>query len=208
MHSSELENTLFWSSLLQIWILSMQERLHRSPKTISSAFGFYITITLFDAMSLLSAHTSEDKLFGDWGHFIDMRFHMNMLLFFTTEMGHISLIIQYYEYIHRRGQPYMNVFYMMSGQITPHSIGLNNENKIKNILKKTRICFKLIKLFLFSAPITAFIISTLSYLDLFQFLAPFQYFNFIISNQKVFTNNNTFWFNSFTNIFVDSILLV
>ena len=85
-------------------------------------------------------------LIGDWGYFIDMQFHLNMMLFFGLGVGYISLIIQYYEYIRRRGQPYMNVFNMMSGQITPHSIGLDNENTIKEILKKIKICFKLIDL--------------------------------------------------------------
>ena len=129
----------------------------------------FIVSSLFILKCLYSALTPSKTtnfylLIGDWGHFMDMRFHLNMVLFFGLEIGHLSLIIQYYEYIRRRGQPYMNVFNMMSGQITPHSIGLSNENIIKNILKKTRICFKLINLFVFSVPIAAFIISISSFL--------------------------------------------
>ena len=97
-------------------------------------------------------------LIGDWCHFIDMRIHMNMTVFFGLGMAYLSLVIQYYEYIGNRGQPYMNVFNMMSGQITPHSIGLNDENTINDILKKTKICFKLIDIFLFSIPIPTLMI--------------------------------------------------
>ena len=58
----------------------------------------------------------------------------------------------------------MNVFNMISGQITPHSIGLNDENIIKDILKKTRIYFKFIDLFRFLALFGGFIISISSFL--------------------------------------------
>ena len=93
-----------------------------------------------------------------------MRFHMNITVFFALVLGYLSLIIQYYEYFCGRGQPYMNVFNMISGQITPHSIGLNDENIIKDILKKTRICFKLIDLLRFSVPIVTLVISNSSFL--------------------------------------------
>ena len=83
-------------------------------------------------------------LIGDWCHFMDMRFHMNLAIFFCLGMGQLSQIIHYYEYIRDRGQPYMNVFNMMSGQITPQSIGITDEKIIIDILRKTKISFKLI----------------------------------------------------------------
>ena len=52
----------------------------------------------------------------------------------------------------------MNFFNMMSGQITPHSIGLTDETSIKVILKKTKSLLR------FSAPLCAFMVSILSFL--------------------------------------------
>ena len=46
-----------------------------------------------------------------------------------------------------RGQPYMNVFNMMSGQMTPHSISLLDSNRIKEILFKTRKVFNINQIF-------------------------------------------------------------
>src|ERR1700759_148343 len=44
---------------------------------------------------------------GDWGHFIDMGFHINMTLFLAFGVGVLSQVVQYYEYLCGRGQPYM-----------------------------------------------------------------------------------------------------
>ena len=52
----------------------------------------------------------------------------------------------------------MNVFNMMSGQITPHSIGLTDKTSIKVILKKTK------SLLSFSATLCAFMVSISSFL--------------------------------------------
>ena len=123
----------------------------------------YILRCLYSA---LTPPKSDDFYFliGDWGHFIDMRFHMNMMLFFSISVGVTSQLIHYYEYLCGRGQPYMNVFNMMSGQITPHSIGLTDEISINVILKKTRLSFKLNEWFRFITPHVTFTIAISSFL--------------------------------------------
>ena len=210
-------------------------------------------------------------LIGDWGYFVGLQFQVNIMQFLWIGVGLVSQIAHYYEYVCDRGQPYMNVFNMMSGQITPHSIGLNDEKIIKVILKRTRICFKLndfarnstiqsaamlsmlcflifvdvsfknVSLALINTMILTLVVhymfngifSQILYfhiicyylklkqrevnnylrkvienkkkIKIFRVFSPdwsFHYFNFIISNQKFFTQHNMFWFNSFTIIFL------
>ena len=115
--------------------------------------------------SLTPSKTNDfHLLIGDFGHFLDMGFHMNMGIFLAFGVGVLSQLIHYYEYVCRKGEPYMNVFNMMSGQITPHSIGLTDETSINVILKKTRLSFKLIDLIRFLTALSSFIISISSFL--------------------------------------------
>ena len=47
-----------------------------------------------------------------------MKYHLNMSVVLIFSLGQLSLFLHYYEYLCDRGQPYMKVFLMMSGQIT------------------------------------------------------------------------------------------
>ena len=138
---------------------------------------------LYSALTPSQA-TDFHLLIGDWGHFIDMQFYMNFTLLLGFIFSIVSQIIHFYEYHCCRGQPYMNVFNMMSGQITPHSIGLTDENTIKDILKKNK---NVLQIYRFIAG--------------FNPLCSFHYLNFIISNQGFFTQHHMLWFISFINIF-------
>ena len=122
-------------------------------------------------------------LIGDWGHFIDMQFHMNLTLMFGISIGFLSKISHYYEYVCCRGQPYMNIFNMMSGKITPHSIGLTNAKIIKAILKRIRICFKI-----YDTSRVANIIAAI--------------ISFFFSQLRHFTKNNLLWIASFSEFYL------
>ena len=73
-------------------------------------------------------------LIGDWGYFIDMQFHLNLTVVLVLCVGQLSQIVDFNEYVGGRGQPHMNVFNIISGQITPHSIGLTDERILTAIL--------------------------------------------------------------------------
>ena len=75
--------------------------------------------------------TPEFHLYvGDYGYFLGMKFHINMTAGLIICLALLSLFLHYYEYLCGRGQPYMKVFLMMSGQITPNSIGIIDEKSI------------------------------------------------------------------------------
>ena len=76
---------------------------------------------------------------------------MNVAIHLTFLLTHLSQVIHFYDYLRGRGQPYMKLFDMMSGRVTPYSLGLNDEKMIKDILYKTRIAFLLNDLVRYSA---------------------------------------------------------
>ena len=51
--------------------------------------------------------------------------------------------IHYYNYRMGIEPTYLSVFEMMSGLVTPHSIGLNDEKSVLKLLKTSRILFKI-----------------------------------------------------------------
>ena len=113
----------------------------------------------------MTTKTSDFHLYiGDYAYFMGMKFHLNMAISLFFSITVLSHIIHYYNYLCCRGEPYMKVFFMMSGQTTPHSIGLYDERGVKDILKKSRIAFKLLELIRLSVVVLAFLISFSSFL--------------------------------------------
>ena len=100
------------------------------------SIGILFKILKFIYLLLMTTKTSDFHLYvGDFGYFIGMNFHINMTISLFFSIAGFSLIIHYYNYLCGKGEPYMKVFHMMSGQITPHSILLNDKRKVKNIFK-------------------------------------------------------------------------
>ena len=146
MHSSELENTLFWSTLLQICVLSIQERLYRSLKTISSAFRFHNNIYNEFEIHVLRSHSPADNgLSFNYRWF--RLFYWNAVSYesndntFLLDRNYFNKYSLLWILVWKRTA--INVFNMMSEQITPHSIGLWNSKRIQEILAQTRKIFKI-----------------------------------------------------------------
>ena len=124
-------------------------------------FVFILPI-VFNLKQLCSAFTPHNKpgfqiLMGNFGYFLALNLHMNLLLSLVFTMATVSHLIHYYHYHYDRGQPYMNVFNMMSGQLTYLSIGMSDETIIKRLLKVSKINFKLIILSQRSILIASFV---------------------------------------------------
>ena len=109
--------------------------------------------------------TTEFHLYmGDFGYFMGMKFHINIIASILFCLALLSLFLHYYEYLCGKGQTYMKIFLMMSGQITPESIGITDENLIRDILMKTRIAFKCNDFFRLSVYFVGFMANFTSYL--------------------------------------------
>ena len=100
---------------------------------------------------------------GDFGYFMNMRVHLNLTAALVFWMAILSQAIHFYNYLTDRRPTYMCVFNMMSGHITPQSIGLTDETIIRSLLKRSTLAFKAQDIMGRSMIIMAFFLSFFSY---------------------------------------------
>jgi len=86
-------------------------------------------------------------LVGDFTHLMDLRIHLNISIVLTTFLALISQIIHYYNYKNDIKPSYLKPFQMISGLISPKSIGLTNEAEVYRIMKVSKISFILCELY-------------------------------------------------------------
>jgi hypothetical protein len=98
-------------------------------------------------VSVLTPEENEKLLtiIGDFGHFFGMKTHFNIILIMATILALISQITNYYLYKSGIKQTYLKVFDMMSGLISPKSIGLTNKEEIYKLVKDSKILFSFCK---------------------------------------------------------------
>jgi hypothetical protein len=100
--------------------------------------------------SIVSVLTPEENkkfllIIGDFGHFFGIKTHYNIIIIFSTILALSSQLIYYYNYKNGIKQTYLKVFDMMSGLISPKSIGLTNKEEIYKLIKESKIMFYLCK---------------------------------------------------------------
>jgi hypothetical protein len=106
-------------------------------------FGVNIILIVKCIISLL-LNEENDKLLiinGDFGHFFGAKTHLNVIVFLFTLLALISQLIHYYNYKNHIKQTYFKVFEMMSGLVSPKSIGLTNKKQIYELIKTSKILF-------------------------------------------------------------------
>jgi hypothetical protein len=106
-------------------------------------FGVNIILTVKYIVSLL-LNEENDKLLiinGDFGHFFGAKVHLNVIVFLFVVLALISQLIHYYNYKNDIKQTYLKVFEMMSGLVSPKSIGLTNKKEIYKLIKLSKILF-------------------------------------------------------------------
>ena len=75
---------------------------------------------------------------------MNMNFHFNILMIIFIGFSISSQIIWFYNYKNDIKPTFLKVFQMMSGFITPNSIGLTNRDQILALIRRTRILFKIL----------------------------------------------------------------
>ena len=103
-------------------------------------------------------------LFGEFGSFMGLQFHINVTISLTFWITHISQVIHFYGYLRGRGEPYMKLFDMMSGRLASNSLGLNDEAIIKDILVKTKIAFFLSNLIQYSGTLITMVVPLMAFM--------------------------------------------
>src|SRR5882724_10910013 len=75
---------------------------------------------------------------------LDIRLHFNIGFILFLSISISSQIIWFYNYKNDIKPTFLKVFQMMSGFITPVSIGLTNRDQILALIRRTRILFKIL----------------------------------------------------------------
>ena len=136
----------------------------------------YNPIFIFSIMSIgmtkmmVSLLLPEDheyifKIIGDWIYLLGIRIYGNTAGVLYISLAIISQIIYYYNYKNDIKPTFLKVFQMMSGLVSPKSIGLTNKEQIYKILKLSKILFNLCNYnTLFIIPLMAFLINFVTYI--------------------------------------------
>ena len=97
-------------------------------------------------VSILIGHNNRQLrlLLGDVGNYIGLKLHWNIVLIFQIIFTISSQLNYYYNYKRGNNPTFLRVFQMMSGSVTPVSVGLYRVSDVSK-LTKLRILFKIIK---------------------------------------------------------------
>ncbi|HEY6437597.1 MAG TPA: hypothetical protein VIY47_13475, partial [Ignavibacteriaceae bacterium] len=111
---------------------------------------FIIQLQLFIRQIIsLCASEKDPQIFvyiGDFGYFYNTRVHLAAAAAFITFLGLISQILHYLNYKNGIKPSYLKPLQMISGLVSPQSIGLTNEEEIYKLVKVSKTLFVVIKI--------------------------------------------------------------
>jgi hypothetical protein len=107
---------------------------------------------IFLAKSVISLLLSEENpelfiILFDYSYFLNARIHANICVIFMIILTLISQLLHYINYKKDLKPSYLKPFEMMSGLVSPKSIGLTNEVKIYKFLKLSKQLFFICDIF-------------------------------------------------------------
>ena len=108
------------------------------------------TVNCIVFIKLCISISTEDKniliMNGDFAHLLGVGIYLNFGIVLHIIFIITSQLIHYYNYKNDIKPNYLKVFQMMSGLVSPKSIGLTNENEINKMIKLTNKLFTHCKL--------------------------------------------------------------
>jgi hypothetical protein len=119
-------------------------------------FHYPLLIALLNVIFLAKSVTSlllteeNPELFitiFDFSYFINVRIHFNVCAIVMILLSIISQILHYINYKKNLKSLYLKPFEMMSGLVSPQSIGLSNEVKVYKFLKISKQLFFICDIF-------------------------------------------------------------
>jgi hypothetical protein len=135
-----------------------RDRFH-NPFLIS----FIICVQILKSITAIIIKEDKFKLLliGDFAYFLKGRYFMNVTIIIWGLMALILQLVHYWKYYKNESPSYLKLFEMISGLISPKSIGLMNREDINQLLKKSKIVFKLKKLLIFITNFAVFCVSVI-----------------------------------------------
>ena len=118
---------------------STKRRLLSQPLII---FIYSLIILVKDCI-LFSLSDDHERIFMYFdGHLLSARRHCHLLVITSETLAISSQIIYYYNYRNGKKPTFLRVFQMMSGLVSPKSLGLTDETEILKLMKTAKTLFK------------------------------------------------------------------
>jgi hypothetical protein len=135
------ENHLFSIGLSFFSFGSQTRNRFHNPLFIS----FIICVQILK--SVIAILMKEDKyrllLIGDFAYFINCRNFMNSAIIMWCSLTLCLQLLHYWKYYKNESPSYLKPFEMISGLVSPKSIGLINREDVNQLLKRSKLMFKM-----------------------------------------------------------------
>ena len=130
--------------------LTSVKEVPKQRNLLSRPIVIWIIQWIFFFQRLASIWIGEDNrqallIFGDVGGYMGLKTKINVLIINGISIVISSQLNYYYNYKRGNNPTFLRVFQMMSGSVTPASVGLYRESDVRK-LTRFRIVFKLVKL--------------------------------------------------------------
>jgi hypothetical protein len=113
--------------------------------------------------SITAILMKEDKyrhlLIGDFAYFLNGRYILNASTVLFAFLTLISQLLHYWKYYKNESPSYLKPFEMISGLVSPKSIGLINREDVNQLLNKSKLMFQFSKFLTFGTRFVCFCIS-------------------------------------------------
>jgi hypothetical protein len=148
------ENHLYRNGLSLFSFGSQTRNRFHNPFFIS----FIICVQILKSITAILM--KEDKyrflLIGDFPYFLNARYFMNSAIILWSLLALFSQLLHYWKYYKNESPSYLKPFEMISGLVSPKSIGLINREHINQLLKKSKLIFKVSKVLTFGTSFFGF----------------------------------------------------
>jgi len=124
--------------------LSKRNRLHNPINAF--ILNIFVFIRCIICLSLPNSRDDILLIIGDFSYIYDLKIHWNTFIIVVGLLVFIYQMIHYYNFKNDIKPEYLKPFEMISGLVSPQSIGLTNESDIHKIMRMSRISFKLCNL--------------------------------------------------------------
>ncbi len=151
-----------------------RKRFH-NPFLIS----FIICVSIVKSLTAILMKEDEYRLLliGDFAYFLNGRYFINSAIILWGLLALFPQLLHYWKYYKNENPSYLKPFEMISGSVSPKSIGLTDREDINQLLNKSKLMFKITKLLAFGTGFAAICISGITLIILhFSFLSSFPLF--------------------------------
>jgi hypothetical protein len=172
-----------------------------NPSLIALLSGKFVAIFVAKFVNSLMVSEENPELFiilFDFSYFLNARIHVNICGIFISILTLVSQLLHYIDYKKNLKPSYLKPFDMMSGLVSPKSIGLTNEVKIYKLLNISKQLFficdiitkklvPILLLIIFNWPMIK--VCSLKQLILYIILMNDQFFQLLCSRSYNFLSN-------------------